>query len=145
MQIRSKSRGISLTEVLIGTLLLTLAWISAVSVIIVSKYSISCSRHKTQAMYVAQRILEEGRRWPFSDLSNGFRTSHTGPVSIDTNGTFANTNDDFMGNSVVTVSQLDAYRDKVTVEINWNERFDSANRTMREYFTTDITVEDVLK
>ena len=94
-------------------------------------------------MYVAQRIFEEGRRWPFTDLAN-FATRRTGAVSIDTNGTFTATADDFMGNSVVTVAVIDSYRDRVTVEINWSQRFFSANKTMREYFTADITSEDVL-
>lgn len=151
MHIGNKARGISLAELLIGIMLLTLVWLSAVGVMIVGRYSFSYSKHKTQAMYVAQRIFEEGRRWPFTDLANGFVTLHTVPVSIDTNGTFDDTADDLMGHSVVTVVPLDAtinsplnYRDRVTVEINWSQRYFGTDKTVREYFTTDITSEGVL-
>ena len=162
MHIRSRIRGISLIEVLIGTLLLTLVWLSAVGVIIVSRYSLSYSKHKIQAMYVAQRIFEEGRRCPSTDLINnattGFAARHTKAVSIDTNGTqdiAANgaltlTADDFMGNSVTQVTPLTdyggsiGYRYRIDVEINWVQMLGGTNKTMREHFATDITSEDVL-
>lgn len=168
MRFKSKVIGLTLTELLIGMLVLTLAWLSAIGVIIVSKYSLSYSKHKTQAMYVAQRIFEEGRRWsPFygpsglidtsATSTNGFAVSHTGMVYKDMSSTFVyDPSDDFTGNpevnSEVKVISLDdyggaigKYRARVTVKINWNQRFGGTRQTKTEYFTTDITSEDVLR
>ena len=134
------SKGFTLVEVLISVGILALVWVSAVGIMVVGNYAASHAKHKAQAIYIAQRILEEERRQPFSSIVS----LTSAPVSIDTKGTFSTTTDDFTGNRVVTVTSLDTYRKRVLVEVNWSERTNGVNITKREYCSTDIANETQL-
>jgi len=136
------SKGFTLAEVMISIGILTIVWISAAGIVIISNYAASRAKHKIQAIYTAQRILEEERRQPFSSIVS----LSSAPVSIDTKGTFSTTTDDFMGNRTVTVTDLDtySYRKRVLVDVNWNEHTNGVNITMHEYCSTDIANESQL-
>ena len=91
-------------------------------------------------MYWAQRFIEEQRRLPFATLASLPSAS----VSIDTKGTFVTPADDLSGNRVVTVTNIDTYRKRVKIEMNWQEKILGGTITMREYYSTDIAFESQL-
>ena len=91
-------------------------------------------------MYWAQRFIEEERRLPFANLA----TLPSATVSIDTKGTFVTPNDDTSGNRVVTVTNIDAHRKRVLIEMNWQEKILGGVITQREYYSTDISDESQL-
>ena len=138
--LRSTKNGFSLTEVVMGTMLLAVVWVAAMGTLVISRSAVTYARHKVQAIYVAQRILEEQRRLPFPTIVS----QPSSPVSIDTKGTFDTNADDMLGNRIITVTNLDTYRKRVSVEINWNERTPGTNLIMREYCTDDIANEPQL-
>ena len=126
------SKSFTLVEVLVSLALIVLLWGATVGAIFNNRFLLSYSRHKMQAAYVAQQILEQERRLVFSPNSS----LSSAVVILDTQGTYNTTADDFMGNSVVNVTNIDAYRNMVRVEINWLEKVGSGQMTMREYYTT---------
>ncbi len=126
--------GFTLIEVLVSTLVVASLVLAGAKTITDSQYLNSLSRHKVQAMYAAQQILEQKRRATFVAASSVV----TAPVVLDTYGNFSNTNGYFYGTSVTTVTNLDAYRNQVTVEVSWPEQVLAAKRTTREYFSTNI-------
>ena len=85
-------------------------------------------------MYVAQRIIEQERRLTFGNIVSQASTAWT----LDTNGTYNTTADDFLGNAIITVISWDAYRKQVQVQVNWQERILAGKVTMREYYATII-------
>ena len=54
----NRARGFTLTEVLVAVFLMTIVWLAAVNIIIVSRASGALARHKVQAMYVIQQEIE---------------------------------------------------------------------------------------
>ena len=132
--------GFTLIEVVVALLVLVLVWIAGVNAMVMSRHLASRAKHKVQALYAAQRILEEERRRAFSDLASKL----TAVISLDTKGTFSSTDDDFPANRVITVTALDAYRKRVQVEVNWTENIDGAQKTVREFCATDIAKEPQL-
>ena len=139
-------KGFTLTEVVVSLFIFTIVWISVVGVVIVSKNAASYAIHKSQAIYIAQRALEQMRRQSFQSPNfENYAASITGPVIIDTMGNFSSPANPFMGHQVVTVSDYasDIYRKKVQVEVNWNELV-FGTVVMREYCTTDIANEPQL-
>lgn len=139
------NKGFTLTEAVISLFILTMVWVSAVGVVIVGRYAASHAKHKVQAIYIAQRALEEMRRQPFQSPNfENYAASLTGQVNIDTMGSFSNPASPFTGNQIVTVTGLDTYRKRVKVEINWNERLLGGSIVMKEYCTTDIANEPQL-
>ena len=137
---RNKQAGFTLLEVMIALVIFLILFLSTAVSIITSLYLGSVIKHKVQAMYWAQRFIEEERRLPFSTLTSLPSAS----VSLDTNGTFDTTADDRTGNRVVTVTNIDAYRKRLEIEINWTEKFMRGTNTMREYYSTDIAQESQL-
>ena len=136
-------KGFTLTEVVVSLFILTIVWVSAVGTVIVSKYAASRARHKTQAIYIAQSTLEQMRRQPFQSLGSS-AVSFNGSVIIDTMGNFNNPTNPFMGNQMVTVSPIDAYRQRVQVTVSWTERLFGGSEPLTEYCTTDIANEPQL-
>lgn len=133
--------GLTLVEVLVSVLLIVILLTAAAATILNSQFLSSYSKHKIQAAYVAQQIMEQQRR-----LGRAARSSRaSAAVTLDTRGTYASTTDDFLGNRVITVTNVDALRSLVQVEINWQERFGRGIFTMREYLTSTFTEEDTLK
>ena len=124
--------GLTLVEVLVSIGVVTLLVISAVQTILSSQYLTSYSRHKIQAMFAAQQILEQQRQKTFSAASS----QTTVPVILDVNG-------NFMGTAITTVTNLDAYRNQVKLEIDWQEQVLAAKMTMKEYYSTNIANDPV--
>jgi len=66
---RPKSRpGMSLIEIAIGVIILALVLIPAMNVISVGSKSVISTRDHTQAVFVAQRLMEKARTYPFKFL-----------------------------------------------------------------------------
>ena len=130
----NRARGFTLTEVLVAVFLMTIVWLAAVNIIIVSRASGALARHKVQAMYVIQQEIEFLRKKPFSGISGG-----TTSVSIDTKGTpDDNGADDFKGTQIVTVTTPNTYYKKVVIEVDWKESLFGKSKTFKEYGGTYI-------
>lgn len=136
-------KGFTLVEVLISLFIFLIVCLSFASALVTSMYLCSYMKHRVQAMYWAQRLLEEERRIPFANI-----VSQLSPVtiSLDTKATFNVTTDDFTGNRIITVTDVDKavtnmYRKHVQVEINWMERVLGGNVKRQEYCSTDIANE----
>ncbi len=127
-------KGGTLVEVLVSIGIVLIFLVAAVTTILNSQFLASYAKHKLQAMYVAGQIIEQERRLSFSNII----TQASTPVTLDTNGTYNTAADDFLGNSIITVTSLDAYRKQVQVQINWQEQILAGKRTMTEYFSTNI-------
>lgn len=136
-RIRRRESGLTLVEILVSLALLVILAAGMASTILSSQFFSSYSRHKIQAAYAAQQILEQQRRTAFSAIA----TQASAAVTLDTKGTYNTTADDFNGNRVITVTSIDAYRKMVQVEINWQEQVASGKITAREYFKTTIANE----
>jgi len=132
--------GFTLIEIMISSFIFVLVWMAIATSFIAVRSLGSYSKHKVQAIYVAQRILEEQRRQPFANLVS----QASAPVTIDTMATFSTTADDFMGNRIITVTNIDTYRKRIQVEVNWTEFISRVAIVMREYCTTDIADEPQL-
>ena len=138
---RNKKRaGFTLIEVLVALSIFLILFLGTAVAIISSMYLSSFVKHKVQAMYWAQRYIEEQRRLPFATLAS----LPSAVVSIDTKGTFDTSADDFTGNRIVTITNIDTYRKQVQIEMNWTEKIQGGNVTLRDYYSTDITNESQL-
>ena len=139
--IPSLDNGLTLIEVIVSVALIVILFAAASSTLINSQLLSSIARHKLQAEYVSQQILEQQRRLPFSNIIS----LSAATVTLDTMGTYNTTIDDFNGTAVITVTNIDTYRKKVQVEIDWPERLlTGAQVTMKEYYATTIANEPQL-
>ena len=129
----TSKKAFSLTEVVVAIFLLTLVWLSAINIIVISRGSGSLAKHKTQAVYLIQQKIEDLRKQPFSSISNS-----TATVSVDTHGTPDSSADDLLGTRYVTVTTPNTYYKKVLVEIRWNESFFGRSKQVKEYGGTYI-------
>ena len=132
--------GFTLLEVVGSLSIFLILFLGTATAIIGSTFLSSVTKHKVQAMYWAQRFIEEERRLPFTTLASIPSAS----VSIDTKGTFTSGADDLSGNRVVTVTNIDTYRKRVRIEMNWQEKIMGGLITQREYYSTDIANESQL-
>lgn len=133
--IRQRShKASSFVEVLVSMAIIIILVTAAASTILNSQFLASYSKHKIQAMYAAQHIIEQQRRLAFSNIVSQAST----PVTLDTKGTYNTSADDFLGNVILTVSSLDVNRKQLQVQINWQEQITTAKVTMREYYSTII-------
>lgn len=137
---RNLQNGLTLVEVLVSVTLIVVLLTAAASTILNSQFLSSYAKHKIQAAYVGQQILEQERRLGLSGISS----QPSAAVTLDTKGTYGTTSDDFLGNRVITVTAIDAYRKMVQVEINWLEQFGAGKITMREYFKATLSDESTL-
>jgi len=101
---------------------------------VASKILGSVAKHKIQAIYVAERAMEELHRKPFAQI-----TSSTSNVSIDTRGTPDNYTDDLMGTQEVTVTSPFTHYKKVVVTVKWNDRLPLSTKEMSERLASFIT------
>jgi len=139
--IRQAHSGLTLIEVIISGALIVILLTSAAAVIINSEIVSSLARHRQQAVYVGQQILEQQRRLNFAAIVS----VGSAPVTLDTRGTFNTVADDVLGNAIINATNIDANRKRVQVEINWLERvLSGGNITMREYFATTIANDSML-
>ncbi len=137
-------KGISLVEVLVSLALIVVLWLATSTTLLSGQFFTSYAQHKAQAVFVAQNIIEQQRRLVFANLAS----QASAAVSLDSKGTYGTGADDFMGNRIVTVAVVpgNANLKTVQVEVNWQEQIANRGRvTMREYFTTSIANDPVLK
>jgi len=123
----------TITEVVVAIFLVTIVWIAAVNIILISRASGSLAKHKAQAAYLIQMTIESLRKQPFGSIMGS-----TTAVSVDTNGTPDATADDLTGTRYVTVTTPNTYYKQVLVEIDWNESFFGRAKTVKEYGGTCI-------
>ncbi len=128
----NSENGMALVEILISIAVVLILFSAATMSILNSQFLASYSRHKTQAMYVAQQLLEAQRRQTFVAASS----STTAAVTLDT---YVN----FTGTAITTVANLDAYRNQVTVEIDWVEQMLAGKKTMKEFYSVNIANDPV--
>ena len=128
-------KGFTLVEVVISFFLLAMACLAVVEAIVVSNYTAAYARHKIQAIYFAQRALEEQRRLPFDYIQN--QPARSFAISPD-NFTVSRT---IHVAPVTSPSGIDQYAKKVWVAVNWNENFYGNKVPAAEYCATDITNE----
>ena len=148
MKMRLNDKGFTLAEILISFAFLTVVLLSFLFALNMYRFTASYSRHKVQAVYWAQSILEEKRRSAFPLLVS----SAFGAIALDPNATFANAADDYVGTATVTVQNIDAFRKKVQVRVDWRERSPFGMKMSNaivalnksEFLTTDIANEPEL-
>jgi len=131
---RLNGKGFTLVEVMTAVLLLGLVWMAVPGSIVAYKYIASYSKHKVEAIYVAQRVIEETRREPFSNIGSFYEG-----VTLDDKNTFGTTADDYLGGADVTVTSLDPYRKRLQVRVEWFERTPIGIVIKNEYCTADIS------
>ena len=132
-------QGSTLVEVIVSVAIVVIFLTAAASTILNSQFLASYSKHKLQAMYAAQQIIEQERRLSYANIISVAST----PVTLDTKGTYNTTADDFLGNVIITVSSVDVYHKQVQIQINWQEQITSAKATLREYYSTNIADDTV--
>lgn len=146
--------GFTLVEVLISVGLLLIFLPFAASMITNSQLMASYAKHRIQAAYAAQQIIETQRQAAFPILSAG-QSQTIGPNSVllDTKGNYNNTNcansNVFCGTSVITitpavytstlgVNTTSTTTNHIVVKIYWNERIASSFVPITETFAADI-------
>lgn len=105
-----RKRGFTLPEMLISIGLFGLVWVSLVGSILAGKAVEIRARHKIQATYAAQRVIENLRGLPYLSVISAPDTA----IEIDRQGPL-------FGTSAVTVSFINAYCKKINVRITWRE------------------------
>ncbi|MDD5136014.1 MAG: prepilin-type N-terminal cleavage/methylation domain-containing protein [Candidatus Omnitrophica bacterium] len=133
---RIRSRGFTLTEVVVAVCLLTIVWLAAINIMVISAASGSLAKHKAQAQYKIQQTIEATRRKTFSTITNGVTVTNN--ESIDTKSTPDSTADDLKGTQTVTVTTPNVYYKKVLVQLTWNESFFGRRKSVSEYAGTFI-------
>ncbi len=132
-ELNSKN-GVTLVEVLVSIAIVLVLLTAAAKTILNGQFLTSYARHKTQAMYAAQQLLEQQRWLAFSTTSS----QTTAPVILDTYGNYSSSAGYFYGTAITTITNIDAYRNHVTIEIDWPEQILSGKVMMKEYFATNI-------
>jgi len=93
-----KESGFTLVEVLVSIGILLIFLLFAASMLTNSQLLASYSKHKIQAAYAAQQLIETQRQQPISHFApylatvNPVRTAIIGSVALDTKGNYANVN-----------------------------------------------------
>ena len=162
------NRGFTLVEVLvsIGIMLVFLPF--AASMLTNSQLLASYSKHKIQAAYAAQQIIETQRQIistyftaPIGPLLSGQSTTiGPGSVILDTKGNYANTNcssnpNIFCGTANITVTPA-VYTNSVgakttstsidhfTIKISWTEQILNMKVPVTEFYAEDIINDPML-
>lgn len=135
---KRSDRAFTLTEVIVGICLLTIVWLAAVNVIVVSRGSGSLARHKSQAVYLIQQKIENLRKSAYSALANGTTTPCY--LRIDANGTLvvSSTIYDADQKMTLTISTPNTYYKKILITMAWKESFFGKQKTVREFGGTYI-------
>ncbi len=137
----SSGKGFTLTEILASFSIMLTVWVCVFGVSVANRKIISYSKHKIQAIYLAQQKIEQLRVSPFPPASI---TAPGEVIILDDMGT-TSTADDLMGHRLVTVTVLDAYCRRVQIEVNWSElSMGGVGIARREYCTTTIANEPTM-
>jgi len=150
-------KGFTLVEVLVSVAILVVFLPFAASMLTNSRILASYSKHKIQAAYAAQQIIETQRQLPFAQIVSQPLQN----VVLDTKGNYTNVNCNtnpnlFCGTALITVSQ-EAYTntagakgpaspniDHVVVTISWKEQQLNKLVPMTETYAEDIINDPML-
>ena len=160
-KLSSTERGFTIIEVLVSVGILLIFLPFAASTLTNSQLLASFSKHKIQAAYAAQQIIETQRQNPFIVLLAG--TSQTiGPASVvlDTKGNYANVNcstnpNIFCGTAVITVTPTiytnssgtqvtSTTVDHFVITISWSEQVLNSKIPVTETYAEDIANDPIL-
>ena len=153
--------GFTLVEVLVSVAIMLIFLPFAASMISNSQLLASYSKHKIQAAYAAQQILETQRQNTFVSLLAGqTKTIGPGAVVLDTKGNYSNVNcatnaNLFCGTAVITITPAvytnnagftttNNIVDHVLVKISWNEQIMALKVPMTESYAEDIANDPML-
>lgn len=134
-----KHDGFTLIEILVSIILIPLVWFAISISLSVNAMLISQSKHRAQAVFVAQQELDRLRTSDYTTLASVSNVN----VTIDTRGT-TTTGDDLIGKKNIVVqletSPLRHYR-QVTATISWSEKILDilGTRTLTESLATIIS------
>ena len=140
MSVIRGAKGLTLVEILVCVALILILVTATASAVISSRFLSAYAKHKAQATYTAQMLIEQTRRLPFASIASVAAT----PITLDDMGTSATAADDFLGTAIMTVTTTGVYTKTVQVEIDWLEQITSGKVTMKEFFTTTIANESEL-
>ena len=152
--------GFTLVEVLVSVGIMVIFLPFAANMLTNNQVLASYSKHKIQAAYAAQQIIETQRQNPFIVLTAGqSRTISIANVILDTKGNYNNTNcnnaNTFCGTTVITVTpavytnSIGAKTTSTTVDhfeikIYWNERILNLLVPITETYAEDIANDPML-
>jgi prepilin-type N-terminal cleavage/methylation domain-containing protein len=156
----SKKSGFTIVEIIVSMAIMLIFLPFAASMLTNSQLLASYSKHKIQAAYAAQQIIETQRQNPFLVLAAGQSVAQ-GPSSVilDTKGNYANPNCNntniFCGTAVITVTpavytnSLGVKTTSTTVDhfvitINWVEQILKLKVPMTETYAEDIANDTML-
>jgi len=155
--------GFTLVEVLVSLAILLLFLPAVASMLTGSQLLASLSKHKTEAAYVAQQLIETERQ-----NINAFFTAPIGPLTagqsyvigpstvvLDTKGNYSSSTNYFNGVSVITVTPsvytnasgvqtTSTTTDHFVVTIYWTEQITKAKVQMNETYAADIINDPML-
>ncbi len=157
----NREGGFTIVEVLVSVGIMVVLLPFAANMLTNSQLLASYSKHKIEAAYAAQQIIETQRQNPFIVLSSG-QSQTIGPSSVilDTKGNYNNLNCNtnstiFCGTSVITVTPAvytNSAGTKVTstsvdhfvVQIFWFEQILKSKVSMTETYAEDIANDPIL-
>lgn len=153
--------GFTIIEVLVSVAIIAAFLPFAAGMINNSQLLASYSKHKIQAAYAAQQIIETQRQNTFITLAaGGSKTIGPAAVVLDTKGNYSNTNCSsnpnlFCGTALITVTPAvyttsagvqttSAVVNHFVVKINWVEQILKLQVPMTETYAEDIANDSTL-
>jgi type II secretory pathway pseudopilin PulG len=155
--------GYTLVEVLVSVGIMLIFLPFAASMLTNSQLLASYSKHKIQAAYAAQQIIETERQNPFLVIAPGNSvTIQPSPASVvlDTKGSYTNVNcatnaNLFCGTAIITATPsvytngagatlTSSTVDHFVVSINWTENILNLKVPMTETYAEDIANDPML-
>ena len=155
MQKLSNSKsGFTLVEILVSVGIMLIFLPFAANMLVNSQLLASYSKHKIQAAYAAQQLIETQRQSAFVVLAAG-QSSVIGPANVllDTKGNYNNTNCNnanvYCGTTTITITptvyttqagatSTSTTVDHVKVQIFWTEQILNLKVPMTETYAEDI-------
>ena len=143
--------GFTLVEVLVSTALIVMFLPAIGNLLTNSQLLASISKHKIQAAYLAELIMEKERQLPFANISSQPATNYP----LDTKGVYNNTSGYYYATVTITVTPavytsasgvqtINATIDHVVLQISWLEQITKSPVTITEDYTGDIANDKML-
>lgn len=160
-KLTSTKGGFTLVEVLVSVGIMLIFLPFAASMLTNSQLLASYSKHKIEAAYAAQQIIETQRQNAFLVISAG-KSVTIGPASVvlDTKGNYVNTNcatnsNLFCGTTTITVTPTvytnsvgtkttSTMVDHYSVAITWNEQIAKLKVPITETYAEDVANDPML-
>ncbi len=151
--------GFTIIEVMVSVGIMLVFLPFAASMLTNSQMLASYAKHKTQAAFAAQQIVETERQAAFIPLiAGGSKIIGPNSVFLDTKGNYVNPNcntNSFCGTSIITVTpavytKQDGTKttktnvDHFVVQIYWSERIFKLMVPMTETYAADIVNDPML-